>query len=293
MRSLFGMDSNGGLLESTRKIDPSRSPFIKERLDVVVKGDSLQELIDRVGRLPASEATFKVRLIQSSELGSHEKIRFQERRKIEREVGLHIPGTADLHQPDQLFGVIKMDGSWVFGPYIESEPVWLQHQWKPQSYSTALSTRVARAVGNIAVPDPTGVKAIDPCCGNGTVLVEALSMGIDIVGSDLNPLIIEGVRENIAYFGLEGEVELRDIREVTNDYDAAIIDMPYNLCSEITPTQQLEILESARRFASKLVVVTIEPIDSIIERAGFTIVDRCIVRKRRVGPFAREIIVCE
>ncbi|GAA3334615.1 hypothetical protein GCM10020331_103270 [Ectobacillus funiculus] len=73
---------------------------------------------------------------------------------------------------------------------------------KPHSYSTSLSTRVARAVANIAVPDPTGIKAIDPCCGIGTVLVEALSMGINIVGSDINPLVLPGARENIAHFWL-------------------------------------------------------------------------------------------
>lgn len=96
-------------------------------------------------------------------------------------------------------------------------------------YSTALSTRVARAVANIAIPHPKGVRAIDPCCGIGTVLVEALSMGINIVGRDINPRVVLGSRKNIAHFELEGTVEIGPIAEVVDDYDVAIIDMPYNL----------------------------------------------------------------
>ena len=177
---------------------------------------------------------------------------------IEREIGLHIPGEAELINPELLFGIMYVNGRWVFGKYFKNEAIWLQHQKKPHSYSTALSTRVARSVANIAVPNPTGIKAIDPCCGIGTVLVEALSMGIDIVGSDINHLILPGVRENIAHFGLVGEVTLKDIRNVTDSYDVAIIDMPYNLCSVITPEEQLEMLQSTRRFANKVVIITIE-----------------------------------
>lgn len=87
---------------------------------------------------------------------------------------------------------MNINGRWIFGDYVEGESVWFRHQQKPNHYSTALSTRVARAVVNIAIPDPNGVKVIDPCCGIGTVLVESLSMGIDIVGSDNNPVILAG-----------------------------------------------------------------------------------------------------
>ena len=125
-------------------------------------------------------------------------------------------------------------------------------------YSTALSTRDARAVANIAVPNPSGVRVIDPCCGIGTVLVEALSMGIDIVGRDINPLVVGGSRENIAYFGLEGVVTLGPISDVVENYDVAIIDMPYNLFTHITADEQLDIVKQARRFAKKVVIVTIK-----------------------------------
>jgi tRNA G10 N-methylase Trm11 len=114
-------------------------------------------------------------------------------------------------------------------------------------------------------------------------------MGIHIEGRDINPLVTEGSRENIAHFNLKGNVTLGPIADVTEKYDVAIIDMPYNLYTHATPEDQADILRHARRISDKLVVVTIEKIDEMIEKAGFEIKDRCVTKK---GYFSREILVC-
>lgn len=290
MRSFFGKESTSRVLESFVEVDPTRSPFIKERIQVIYEGENFQDLIEQVKHLQLAGATFKVIYVKNGGLAKTEKEGFEKRRGIEKKIGLHISGEAEFHNPDRLFGVMNVNGRWVFGDYAKSEAVWFQHQKKPHSYSTALNTRVARAIVNIAIPNPSGIKAIDPCCGIGTVLVEARSMGIDIVGSDRNPRILDGARENIVHFGFTGEVNLADIRDITNHYDVAIIDLPYNLCSVITPEEQLEMLQSARRFANKVIMVTVEPIDEIIINAGFSIIDRAVAKK---GLFTREVIVCE
>jgi tRNA G10 N-methylase Trm11 len=289
MRSLFGEMSQSIVLESFVKIDPSRSPFIKERITVIFTAESLEELFLQVEALQLNGTTFKVTYVKNNGQAKSEKAGFEKRRLIEREIGLHINGKADLRHPDRWFGVMDVNGRWVFGEYLKSESVWFRHQQKPNGYSTALNTRVARAVVNIAIPNPNGIKAIDPCCGIGTVLVEARSMGIDIVGSDRNQLIIPGARENMAHFGLTGEIHVGDIRDITTYYDVAIIDLPYNLCSVITAEEQLEIFQSARRFANRVVVVTVEPIDEILIQAGFSIIDRAVAKK---GLFIREVLVC-
>lgn len=287
MRSLFGNDSDSGVIESSIQIEPSRSPFIKERIEVMVDELCLDDLLKKLESLPPFKESFKVKYVKRG--GSGIKEAADKRRIIEKEIGLRLKGVANLQNPQLIFGVINLDGRWLFGKYVKSESVWFHHQQKPHSYSTALGTRVARAVMNIAVPDTIGVKAIDPCCGIGTVLVEALSMGIDIVGSDRNPLILKGTRENIAHFGYDCEVKLADIRDIDKKYDVAIIDLPYNLCSVITPEEQREMLQSARGIANRVVIVTVESIDEILTAAGLTIVDRAVVKK---GTFARQIIVC-
>ncbi|WP_246483859.1 TRM11 family SAM-dependent methyltransferase [Heyndrickxia vini] len=293
LRTLFDINNINNdfrIIESSVKINPSRSPFIKERIDVIYTGNDLQDILQKVKELKVGACTFKVIYVKSADFNQAKKMSFEDRRKIEREIGLHIDGEPDLIGPNRLFGILRIDEKWVFGEYTKNDASWLRHQRKPNSYSTALSTRVARSVVNIAVPNPVGTKAIDPCCGIGTVLVEALSMGIDIVGSDRNYLIVPGVRENLAYFGLEGEVTVRDMNKITEKYDVAIIDMPYNLCSVLPDADKLNMLQSARRFSSKLVVITIEEIDDILLEAGFIITDRAIAKK---GTFSRHVIVCE
>ncbi|MEK4092032.1 MULTISPECIES: methyltransferase domain-containing protein [unclassified Viridibacillus] len=290
MRSFFGFDVLSNVLKSTIEIDPSRSPFMKERLEVIYEGESFEQIADLVEQLDLDYATFKVVCLNDSELGSMKKVGHSKRREIERNIGLRIKGEPDLDQPETVFGVVMIDNKWYFGKLEVSEPIWLHHQQKPHMYSTALNTRVARAVANIAVPHPNGVRAIDPCCGIGTVLVEALSMGIDIVGRDINRRVVLGSRKNIAHFGLEGNVTTGPISEIEDNYDVAIIDMPYNLFTHITVEEQLDIVKQARRFTKKVVIVTIDTMDHMIEEAGFEIIDRCEARK---GTFSRQVLVCK
>ncbi|MBS4209922.1 RNA methyltransferase [Bacillus sp. FJAT-50079] len=289
MRAFFGYHSDTNVLFSSKAVDPSRSPFMKKRLEVMVATNTMEEIIEYVKTLQLDDATFKITCINDAELEKMKKLSLPERRQIERKIGLEFKAEVDFEQPDHHFGVLNLHGRWYFGYYEKSEAVWHHHIQKPRSYSTALSTRLARAVVNIAVPDPAGLKVIDPCCGIGTVLVEALSMGIDIIGRDKNPLVTTGSRENIAYFGLKGNVQLGPISDVTDDYDVAIIDLPYNIYTHITSEQTFDIIRHARRIAKKAVIITIDSIDELIEAAGFTIVDRCIAKK---STFSREILVC-
>lgn len=291
-RVLFGQESDN-LIKSTTMIEPSRSPFIKGRLTVLYSGDSVEEISKRVNQIELDNKTFKVLYIKVNDLPSDRKIEFEEQRAIEKNVGWNIIGKAEMRNPDVLFGIIPFEGRWYFGSYAESKSVWLHHAKKPQEYSTALSTRLARAVVNIAVPDPADVSVIDPCCGIGTVLVEALSMGITITGADRNPLAVKGARENIAHFNYHGEVAVQDIAEQEGHYDVAIIDMPYNLYSRATAEEQYTIIKHARRIADRVVILTIEDMDEMILKAGFTIMDRCVANKGLKALFSRQVVVCE
>ncbi|SHN24303.1 TRM11 family SAM-dependent methyltransferase [Gracilibacillus kekensis] len=291
-RALFGEESDN-LIKSTINIEPSRSPFIKGKLSILFSGKSVQSIAEKVNQIELSDQTFKVLFIKINDLSSEQKIEFAEQRNIESELGWKVIGEAQMKKPDILFGIVPFKGRWYFGRYQESEPVWLHHVKKPQEYSTAISTRLARAIVNIAVPDPSGLRVIDPCCGIGTVLVEALSMGIQIVGSDRNPIVVKGARENITYFNYDGIVEVKDIADEEDHYDVAIIDMPYNLYTQVTPEEQSAIIKHAKRIADRVVILTIENLDEMILMVGFTIVDRCVANKGKKGLFSRQVIVCE
>ena len=289
MRSFFNVDSQSNFIISNIEVNPSRSPFIQDRLEVLYEENSIDNIKELVTNLIVNANTYKVVCLNNFDIGETIKIPQPERRLIEREIGLCIEGEPDLKFPEVVFGLILIDGRWYFGIHSKSESIWRKHLHKPHSYSTALSTRVARAVANIAVPQPQNIRAIDPCCGIGTVIIEALSMGIDIEGRDMNPLVCNGSRKNIAYFGLQGKITLGPISEVTEHYDVAIIDLPYNLFTHSSREDQFEIVKHARRIADKVVIVTIETIDDLLADAGLVIVDRCIAKKQR---FLRQILLC-
>ena len=289
MRAFFGVEAPANIMKSTVAIDPSRSPFIKERVEVLYQGDSLNEVLLQVEAIVLVDETFKVIFVKLNDLAPEAKISYEEQRAIERNLGMHITGEADVHHPKYVYGIVTLGGRWYFGNYLKNTAVWLHHMKKPRNYSIALTTRLARAAANIAVPKPEGIKAIDPCCGIGTVLVEALSMGIDMVGRDINHFIVRGARENLSHFGLEGEVVVGAIANISTHYDVAIIDMPYNLFSTITIEEQFSILQQARRIASKVIIISIESLDTMIADAGLTILDRGVAKK---GLFSRQVLVC-
>ena len=290
MRAFFAKDTEENVLMSDVKVEPSRSPFIRARLAVQFEASTVDELCERVTTLEPGAQTYRVVSLNDVALLTTEKWGHTKRRAVERQLALAIEGEPDLNSPDLLFGVVQLGEMYYFGELVQGEAVWLKHQDRPQQYSTALSTKVARALVNIAVPQMTNKRVIDPCCGVGTVLVEALSMGIDITGRDLNWFVTSGSRKNIAHFGYHGEVQLGPIEDVTEHYDVAIIDMPYNVFTHSDSDSLQSIVTAARRIAHRVLFVTVEPMDDRLRIAQFTVVDRAIVRK---GSFRREVLLCE
>ena len=74
MRAFFGFDSPSNVLKSTVDINPSRSPFMKERLEVLYEASSWEGLVRQVEQLDVDELTFKVVCINTMDLHSTKKI---------------------------------------------------------------------------------------------------------------------------------------------------------------------------------------------------------------------------
>ncbi|WP_141502591.1 TRM11 family SAM-dependent methyltransferase [Paenibacillus luteus] len=286
LQILFGEQARGGVVCSSIKLSVDRSPFIKRRIAAELQADSFEELLLKLPHIELDGKTFKV-LYTSGD----DSFNYDERRQLERAAGAVIRGTADMRRAERLFGLMKLNGRWYFGKAAENNALWLKHQSKPQNYSTALPTRAARAIVNLAAgSEISSQRLIDPCCGMGTVLIEALSMGIDIEGMDLNPLAVKGARVNLAHFGYPDRVRLGDMRLLKENYDTAIVDMPYNLCSVLPESEQLLMLESLRKYAKRAVIVTTQPIERQLELASWYLKKSTTLSK---ASFTRYISVVE
>lgn len=276
-------------LRSSRLIDPSRSPFIKLRLEVLAENKEFLGLladIDSLALQVPQDCTFKVVYIKEGVPYSYD-----EQRKLERRAGERITGTAKMKDPDITYGLMQLENTWVLGVVRYAEPIWLQHKNKPYNYSTGLSSRMARAIVNVAAPEGDAVSIIDPCCGMGNVLIEALSMGIAIRGNDLNPLAIRGARVNLQYYGYDSRlVTLGDMNDLTGHADRAVLDLPYNLCSVLSMEEQLGMLRSLGRLADEAVIISTEPLEEQLNMSGWKIQHHLQVTK---GTFIRDIWLCE
>ncbi len=62
-----------------------------------------------------------------------------------------------------------------------------------------LPPKVARIMVNLATRGHSGVTLADPFCGTGTILAEAMMVGQNVIGSDTNPVAIEGSKSNLAW----------------------------------------------------------------------------------------------
>lgn len=288
LKRLLGVQAGGDhqCVITNRCIDPSRSPFLKWRLDILLLTSTFEELLEHAGSLIRMEdQTFKVLYLKEGEAYTYD-----EQRRFEREVGSRIRGTAKMKSPDVTLGLIHVDGSWLLGVCHQAESVWLNHKNKPHNYSTGLSSRIARALVNIAVPEEAGVTMIDPCCGMGNVLIEALSMGIKIRGNDINPLAVRGARMNLRHYGYDDSlVTLGDMTDLKIRADRAILDLPYNVCSVLPVPKQLALLNHLGKLATEAVIISTQPLEQQLQQTGWHVQEHIKTTK---GTFVREIWLC-
>jgi tRNA (guanine10-N2)-dimethyltransferase len=285
IKCLFGLILEEKHFISDTYVDPSRSPFIKNCITIMYMGETMQDIIVHIVSDKLLSEKYKVTFINSD----GETLGFHHRRNIEREVGLNILGEYELENPKINFGITKLNDKWIFGELESNNSQWLSHNKKPFSYSNALKVNVSRALVNIAVGNNLNHKVIDPCCGIGTVLIEALSMGIDIKGYEINPSIGYNAIRNLNYFGYEDIITIGDMTTIEDIFDIAIIDLPYGIFTQISPKEQLAIIESSRRLAKKLILITFEDMETEIKACGFNIEDQCTISK---GNFVRHISIC-
>ncbi|WP_242850854.1 RNA methyltransferase [Clostridium algidicarnis] len=285
MKSLFKRSLKNKCFFSNHYVNPSRSPFIKQCLFVSFIGDSLDSIINQVVSDKLHYENFKVSYI----LGQDNQVGFHEKRKIENLVGLNILGEAEMNNPDVLLGISNVGNRWIFGINEPNDNNWQLHNKKPYSYSNALNVRVSRAIVNIAVGNNLKTKVVDPCCGIGTVIVEALSLGIYIKGFEINPSIAYKAKKILEYFDYEDVITNANMTTIEDKFDVAIIDLPYGLFSPTTLEEQLTIINSSRRIADKIVILTFEDMDKHLLSSGFKIIEKCDISK---GQFKRYLTIC-
>lgn len=98
----------------------------------------------------------------------------------------------------------------------------------------SLSPRYARGLLNLCGV-AKGKRVLDPFCGTGGIVIEAVLLGANTAASDIDPAMVDGTRKNLEQLGLASGCELRclDVGRIgeLGTFDAVVTDPPYGRSS--------------------------------------------------------------
>ena len=253
-----------GLAISSTRVDVSRGAYLRSCTEILFEGGSVSEICAKIRAAGLYADDFRVsvaKLPRNLEVNSLQ---------IAHKVGAAIGGRPDLDMPSVTFLTVVTDEKIWFGKLLsESDGRWLAHSKRPHVTSSSLPTRLARAIVNlIAVP---GDRLLDPCCGTGTIMVEAAQMGVTAVGYDINVRMVGATRKNLKHYGLHADVQLGDARHICGLFDSVVTDFPYGIGLAKHAAVDREILKRMRQLAPRAAFVHTRDLSGELVDLGYRI----------------------
>lgn len=284
-RSLTGgtPDTDGvALCHSPSRV--SQAAYVRDGVRLLARGDTVDDLVAAVGDLDVAADDFRI------EFHAPADGRDLSRRAVTVALADALPYYPDLDDPTHRFLVVVRDTGLWFGEILATaDRDYRRHDEKPRRTSASLSARLSRALVNLVASDPGVESVLDPCCGTGSILLEARSLGLRAVGIDWHREMVEMARENAAHFGYDVTVEQADARDCTRRADAVVTDLPYGLTLDADETVVRGILDRAATLAPVAVYVAGDDISAWLAAAGYSEIERYPVAKR--AGFARYVHV--
>ncbi len=255
---VFGRDPQLSILElisylESRKIEFELKTYTKEAAHIIAKPFSIQQAIkdlagtQKIGTLLDLDKVFfkETKVKYHIEIyGNTDEEEFKNKlRKIFREERVkplykNIEGPKDLEKHrivEEGYDFLVYDDI-VFKTEVVSNPrSYAERDKKPFfDEKRTISVRLARMLINIARIKP-GETLLDPYCGTGTIMQEALMLGINVIGFDLDKESCEGCNKNMHWIRktyhtkAEWEIHNKDARRLATylkDVDAVATE-PY------------------------------------------------------------------
>ncbi len=179
-----------------------------------------------------------------------------------------LPYRANVAAPRHRLLLVAQCGTFWLGEILtEATQSYAPHLGKPCHVSSSLEARIARALVNLVVPPARTL--IDPCCGTGSILLEAAALGLTAYGADRNPKMARMAQRNLLHFGYPPRVVCADACTWTQTADALVTDVPYGRQLESADEDLPAILEQGARLAPLAVYVAGTDITPQLGAAGY------------------------
>ena len=288
-RQIFDNEEKDKLLFSPFKIDPSISAFIKNRLEIIASSENYSELLEKIKKENIYVEGFTAEYLI---LDGDSRDRTERRKKL-KDVGFCIEGIPNFTTPSITYSICHYEDIWYFGVLTKHHNDWHKHKKKPHSFSNSIGMDVAKSLVCNASQGNKSTTLLDACCGVGTVLLEACIAGFNIAGCDIDFNATKYTKQNLTYYNYTADVHYSDIKDHNTQYDAAIVDLPYNLYSYSSDEIMANIIASTAKLTNRVVIVSISDIKAEIQKSGLKVTDYCSIVKKGKSTFTRKIWICE
>lgn len=155
--------------------------------------------------------------------------------ELERMMGQKIHGTVDLKAPDIEYRAVFTNSRCFFGEVLHTIDRGSYAYRNPQRraffHPGVMMPLMARTMVNLTHVEP-GQLLCDPFCGTGGMLLECDMMGIDAVGSDYDPEMLIGCRQNLPN-GAYIRADATNMPYPNEAFDAIATDLPYGQSTTI------------------------------------------------------------
>lgn len=287
-KALFDDELEDKVFFTNKKVDPSISPFLKNRIKIIYKKKTFDEILDLIIADDFSADDFMVKYVAMYKRDPN----IHQGKKLSKEIGLRINGYPSFKLPQIMLGITFYEGYWYFGYLEQNNNVWHTHKQKPYSFSSALGVNMAKVLINVASRGDTSKRLIDPCCGVGTVIIEGIFAGYNICGWEINPKVAEFARLNLAHYQYNAKIVTGDMKDIKEHYDAVIVDLPYNKFSHFDEEKQWDIIRHTKQLANRIIIVTSKDIREKLYADQLKLIDYCRAEKTVKGDFTRYIWIC-
>lgn len=205
---------------------------------------TLSEIEERARKLDLRGHRFRVR--------AHDPESAWDTSALEARVGrsLAATGRVDLEAPDMEFRLVRFTPACLYvveGAVDRGAFQARRAEERPFSRPVGLHPRLARALINLAGV-AEGATLLDPFCGAGGILIEAAQLGIQPIGSDSDPEMVEGARENLIHYGASAALHVCDvgsIGDVVGPVETIVTDPPYGRAAGTQGEAVASLLERA------------------------------------------------
>lgn len=198
-------------------------------------------------------------------------------KEFERMIGTMIDGPVSLKCPEVEFRAILSEDRCYFGKVLFSFDRGFSFDSRNPGkrdffHPGVMMPRMARTLVNLTLARE-GEILLDPFCGTGGILIEAQLLDMQAIGSDFDPLMVQGSTRNLK----DASLMVADATHLplsAHSIDTVVTDFPYgqSVCIKKTDTMDrlyeasLEEIRRVLKPGRRAVVVTHRDISSIASR---------------------------